>query len=649
MKRFLLSLLLVVACVASATELQKGDSVLLRRTITDDNSAYEDSRCRLVVCHPHEAEYVGLVVSTAGGVTTIRSVTADAAREIYAVLHVSQTVLALGDTLVFSGRQTYFYPDNKMKTLRMYKPDGTLEFSVDYDRSGATVRSIQGSDTIQYTLVSHPMTPQAVEPLNVKSPEELSGIHAGDSLWLTEINDDYEIMGDYSEETLHDVECIFYVADLIFYVAYTDLERSDQCNRLVVSSPDQGGMLGVVDSVDQLGVTLRVYSDRTCRQLHSQLHVATWSMHPGDTLAPNGKQTYYYPTGQIKCEREFKETGVYEGEKTYDLSGRLINSQSRQDTILFREFYPSGALRQAYVYSPAKHKERWYSYAEDGSKLDTLLCTRLAPYDDGVYIEYESTPSIPAGELPDSEVAQADYTINEPVECMRFHTSNMQPMVLHPLWKEGRWRDRKEKYLIPRAYFVKNTRWFDAFTPDDSIRAGSYSCIVNREGKIHDVVVDRSVGVESLDLEMVEALRKMPIYRPGGIVRRKVGADREERIPHAYKLRFAFGWKRSKVTAVEVMPEFPGGKAALEAYLKANVKYPKVAQMNGIQGRTVCRFIVDKDGTVTQVKVVRSSGDASLDAEALRVLRAMPKWSPGKKKGKPVRVKYTTPVNFRLE
>ena len=100
---------------------------------------------------------------------------------------------------------------------------------------------------------------------------------------------------------------------------------------------------------------------------------------------------------------------------------------------------------------------------------------------------------------------------------------------------------------------------------------------------------------------------------------------------------------------VETMPEFPGGQQALFKYLSENVKYPVIAQENGIQGRVICQFVVNKDGPIVDVEVVRSGGDASLDKEAVRVIKSMPKWKPGKQRGKAVRVKYTVPVNFRLQ
>ena len=99
---------------------------------------------------------------------------------------------------------------------------------------------------------------------------------------------------------------------------------------------------------------------------------------------------------------------------------------------------------------------------------------------------------------------------------------------------------------------------------------------------------------------------------------------------------------------VEQMPTFPGGDAALMKYLAENIKYPVSAQKAKEQGRVVVQFIVEKDGAVTSVKTVRSVAPA-LDAEAVRVIKAMPKWTPGRQGGQPVRVNYNVPVSFRLQ
>jgi protein TonB len=96
------------------------------------------------------------------------------------------------------------------------------------------------------------------------------------------------------------------------------------------------------------------------------------------------------------------------------------------------------------------------------------------------------------------------------------------------------------------------------------------------------------------------------------------------------------------------MPSFPGGNGALLEYLATHVKYPVVAQENGVQGRVIVSFVVERDGSITDVRVVRSV-DPSLDREAARVVSSMPRWTPGKQNGSAVRVKYNVPVMFKLQ
>ena len=97
---------------------------------------------------------------------------------------------------------------------------------------------------------------------------------------------------------------------------------------------------------------------------------------------------------------------------------------------------------------------------------------------------------------------------------------------------------------------------------------------------------------------------------------------------------------------VEDMPSFPGGNVS--KWIAKNVKYPVLAMENGIQGKVFIQFVIERDGSITDVKVARGV-DASLDKEAVRVVQSMPKWKPGMQKGQPVRVKYTVPVTFRLD
>ncbi len=99
---------------------------------------------------------------------------------------------------------------------------------------------------------------------------------------------------------------------------------------------------------------------------------------------------------------------------------------------------------------------------------------------------------------------------------------------------------------------------------------------------------------------------------------------------------------------VEDMPEFPGGEMALRTYIANAIKYPVIAQENGIQGKVYVTFVVGKDGSVSNASIARGV-DPSIDKEALRVINTLPKWKPGKQRGKPVNVSYTVPINFQLQ
>ena len=142
-------------------------------------------------------------------------------------------------------------------------------------------------------------------------------------------------------------------------------------------------------------------------------------------------------------------------------------------------------------------------------------------------------------------------------------------------------------------------------------------------------VVEDNVETESIEVNTEETETEVVIAAP---VEAPVEEEEEEVV----------------FVVVESMPEFPGGQQALFKYLSENVKYPVIAQENGIQGRVICQFVVNRDGSIVDVEVVRSAGDASLDKEAVRVVSQSPKWTPGKQRDRKVKVTYTFPVIFQL-
>ena len=106
--------------------------------------------------------------------------------------------------------------------------------------------------------------------------------------------------------------------------------------------------------------------------------------------------------------------------------------------------------------------------------------------------------------------------------------------------------------------------------------------------------------------------------------------------------------KQNVYDVVEQMPEFPGGMPAMIEFLQTNLNYPKDAKKQNVGGRILVMFVVEADGSISNVRVAKKIFP-SLDAEALRVVKAMPKWNPGKEKGKPVRVNFTLPIVFSLK
>lgn len=196
---------------------------------------------------------------------------------------------------------------------------------------------------------------------------------------------------------------------------------------------------------------------------------------------------------------------------------------------------------------------------------------------------------------------------------------------------------------------------------------GRVTCafVVAEDGTIHDAEVLRGV-FPSLDAEALRVINTMPAWTPGRNgdkavavkytvpitfnLTAKKNAKPDNAIPNPLVPTLTDDSKPSNPTyrVVDEMPRYPGGDEALLKFIATSVKYPKDAQEAGLQGRVICSFIVEKDGTTSDTKII-SGVSPSLDAEALRVISTFPKWTPGKLAGRPVRVIYTVPITFRLQ
>ena len=181
--------------------------------------------------------------------------------------------------------------------------------------------------------------------------------------------------------------------------------------------------------------------------------------------------------------------------------------------------------------------------------------------------------------------------------------------------------------------------------------------IVERDGSITNTKVVRGVD-PLLDAEALRVVNQSPKWIPGK--QRGQAVRVKYTLPVMFRLsndssesKLAETSREAKVgengvyQVCEEMPEFPGGMAECMKYLSKNVKYPEDCKKESVQGRVIAQFVVDKDGSIQDVKVVRGI-HPSLDKEAIRVIEGMPKWKPGKQDGKTVKVKYTIPVSFKL-
>ena len=150
-----------------------------------------------------------------------------------------------------------------------------------------------------------------------------------------------------------------------------------------------------------------------------------------------------------------------------------------------------------------------------------------------------------------------------------------------------------------------------------------------------------------LNEEAVRVINTMPRWNSG--MQRGKAVAVKYTVPITFRLKsLVEETKEETLTVVDVMPQYPGGDHELLKFIAQSIKYPTDAQEAGVQGRVICSFVVDKKGNIVEPKIIRGI-DPSLDAEALRVIGMMPRWTPGRQDGKAVRVLYTVPITFRLQ
>ena len=196
------------------------------------------------------------------------------------------------------------------------------------------------------------------------------------------------------------------------------------------------------------------------------------------------------------------------------------------------------------------------------------------------------------------------------------------------------------KYIATNIKYPKESQ--------DNGEQGRVMCsfIVGRDGSVNNPEVLRGV-TPLLNEEAVRVINTMPRWNPG--MQRGKAVAVKYTVPITFRLKSPVEEaKEETLTVVDVMPQYPGGDRELLKFIAQSIKYPTDAQEAGVQGRVICSFVVDKKGNIVEPKIIRGI-DPSLDAEALRVIGMMPRWTPGRQDGKAVRVLYTVPITFRLQ
>ena len=170
------------------------------------------------------------------------------------------------------------------------------------------------------------------------------------------------------------------------------------------------------------------------------------------------------------------------------------------------------------------------------------------------------------------------------------------------------------------------------------------SFFVEKDGSISNAEVIKSVH-ELLDKEALRVVNAMPKWKPG----MENGQPVRTRffIPVSFKSQQSAEAKGEVAEFLDDMPEFPGGQKAMMQWIAQNIQYPKEAVKANIEGRVMVSFVVEKDGSISNVEVRRSIHEL-LDKEALRVVSAMPKWKPGMRNGQPVRARFNIPISFKI-
>ncbi len=336
----------------------------------------------------------------------------------------------------------------------------------------------------------------------------------------------------------------------------------------------------------------------------------------------------------------------------YDSLGRVILRRDwRNGSRTITEYFTNGNYTKLYEGKDGtKHSENCTVDAEgrliklDGEGIRAFL-SQYDQYGNWLYLKGETNTNSPLGWVTSITKREIEYYSDNEIAPQQIETDTVylssEQLPEFPGGQKAMFQYIADNVVYPLAAREKGIQ-------------GRSVCqfVVNKSGLLSDIMVVKSSGNEELDTEAVRVIASMPKWQPGRsadeVVRVKYTVPVSFKIaapnPAKDSLNILIGDSIVR-TLVDEMPEFPGGKQALFNYLAENIKYPRKAIL--VQGRVIVEFVVEQDGSISNVTIAKSSGNKWLDAEGIRLIKSMPKWKPGRLKGKMVRVKYCVPINFR--
>lgn len=321
-------------------------------------------------------------------------------------------------------------------------------------------------------------------------------------------------------------------------------------------------------------------------------------------------------------------------------------------------------LEGVQIVTLSKNKEIGYKLLDERSQVDGTFIFKAAP-DDRIGFFYVTSEGTYIKSVNPEEWSQSrEKTVvmdGEPTSMFREENQNSVDNEIYEV-VENMPRFPNGGMSALMQYLNENIRYPEAATKAGVQGRVTVQFIVDKDGSIDDVKTLRSVNPD-LDAEAIRVIKMMPRWEPGTHKGNPVRV--KYTVPVMFRLTpepvekidemIVVGYRTpdAPVTGevyevADKMPEFPGGMTGLMQYLSKNVKYPADARAKGIQGRVVVSVIVNTKGKATNATIIQSVSP-SLDAEALRVAGTMPDWTPGTKDGKPVNVKYSFPITFRLQ